>query len=121
VGLLAARARDGPVVFHRGRRYALDGARLHGLGPFRAVRDLAERLAGWLASPRSGDLVAFGAFAPAGNVAFDFELGSHGGIHPDELDSFLVHPRGAPVPDGGEVSAVDLYGFFRRRFGACAW
>ncbi len=119
VGLIVARARGGPVVLVDGKAVPLaDRARLARLPPFRAVgvELLAGRLAEVAASPRSGDLVLFGAFARAGNVAFDFELGSHGGVHPDELDCFLIHPSDVAVPLDGVVRAEELHRFFRARY-----
>ena len=56
------------------------------------------------------------AFAPAGNVAFDFELGSHGGVHPDELDHFLLHPAAIEVPLAEAVRSVDLHRFLVERY-----
>jgi hypothetical protein len=116
VGFLVVRGRRGPVVFHRGRRIALHRGRLP---PFACDGDLlAHHLTAAVTSPRAGDLVAFGAFAPAGNVAFDFEYGSHGGVHPDELDCFLLHPTSVPVPAWRRVCADELHRFFRARYRA---
>ena len=66
---------------------------------------------------RYGDLVLYGAFAEAGDIAFDFEFGSHGGIGADELDQFMLHPARVDVPafhDGGAVAAEQFYDFFAR-------
>jgi hypothetical protein len=122
VGMLLARGRAGPVIFFRGRRYPLaDRGALEQLAPFRALGWplAAHHLGQAVASPRSGDLILYGAFAEAGNVAFDFELGSHGGLHPDELDCFLLRPPGLALPlDGpaaGTVRAEQLHALLRAR------
>ena len=71
---------------------------------------------------RYGDLVLYGAFAEAGDIAFDFEFGSHGGIGPDELDQFLLAPARIPLPadlsDGEAVAAEQFYHFFSGRYAA---
>lgn len=118
IGLIVARSDRGPVVLRDGRRYLLgDRAGLAGLAPFRAlgVDFLASHLEAAVASPRSGDLVLFGAFARAGNIAFDFEFGSHGGVHPEELDCFLIHPSDVAVPIADTIRAEQLYRFFWAR------
>src|SRR5262249_50836108 len=98
-----------------------DRAALEPLAPFRALGWplAAHHLAQAAASPRSGDLILFGAYAEAGNLAFDFELGSHGGLHPDELDFFLLPPPRLALPlDGpaaGTVRAEQLHALLRAR------
>jgi hypothetical protein len=71
-----------------------------------AARGLA---AGWVG--------AEGATRPAA-VAFPFEFGSHGGLSPDELDTFMVHPE--ELGEGAFASVVrpqDLHRFFLARSG----
>jgi hypothetical protein len=105
------------VVWYRGRRHSLDERSLSGLEPFRTLG--AELCAGHLRraaeSRRSGDLVLYGAFAESGNISFDFEFGSHGGLHPEELDQFTIHPAEVPFPLDGAVAPEDFNKFFRRR------
>lgn len=124
VGLILARSARGPLIFYRGRSYLLtDTARLQSLLPFRmlGVDLLRSHLEYELACHRSAaDLTLYGAFAPAGNVAFDFELGSHGGIHPEELDQFLLSPaqvvtRLESWRRTGAIRAEAFHRFFRRR------
>jgi hypothetical protein len=119
VGLLVGRSRAGVVVFHRGRRYRLDDrAALERLEPFRALG--YELLRGHLEAAalgrRSGDLVLYGAFARAGEVTFDFEFGSHGGVGVDELDQFVVYPSRVRFPFEGAVTPEQLYRYFRGRY-----
>jgi hypothetical protein len=121
VGLVLARGPRGPIVIRGGHRRHLDErAELESLPPFRALgyELLREHLRAALASDRAGDLVLFGAFAPSGDVAFDFELGSHGGIHPEELSHFLLHPSDVELPFGDTVRADELYRFFHAAYGA---
>jgi hypothetical protein len=121
VGLVLARGARGPELYYRGRRYRLaDRRRVSSLPPFRElgydvlVRHLEEAARG----ARSGDLVLYGAFAEGGSVSFDFEFGSHGGIGPEELDQFMMHPPHVRWPLGRFLAARDLYRFFRARYGA---
>jgi len=119
VGLMVARGADGPIVMYRGRRYRLGERRLlEQLEPFRRLgyELLATHLMHAAEGARYGDLVLYGAFATAGDIAFDFEFGSHGGIGADELDQFVLHPAHVELPaefhDGGAVAAESFYRFF---------
>jgi hypothetical protein len=119
VGLMVARGADGPTVFYRGRRYRLGDQRaLEPLEPFRRLgyELLATHLMDAAEGPRHGDLVLYGAFAEAGDVAFDFEFGSHGGIGPDELDQFICYPARIELPLDGAVAAEEFYRFFAQRY-----
>ena len=125
VGLMVARSADGPIVMYRGRRWRLGERRaLERLEPFRRLgyELLATHLMHAAEGGRFGDLVLYGAFAEAGDIAFDFEFGSHGGIGADELDQFVLHPAGIALPaefhDGGAVAAEQFYRFFAGRYGA---
>ena len=125
VGLMVARGADGPIVLYRGGRWRLGDRRaLELLEPFRRLgyELAATHLMHAADGERYGDLVLYGAFAPAGDVAFDFEFGSHGGIAPDELDQFVAHPAHISLPaafhDGGHVAAEEFYRFFAGRYGA---
>jgi hypothetical protein len=119
VGLCVGRGGRGPVVFYRGQRFWLDERRrLEKLPPFRVLGyDLLHRhLRAAADGRRSGDLVLYGAFAEAGSIAFDFEFGSHGGIGPEELDQFVMHPAEVEWPLDGAVSAEEFHRFFRDRY-----
>ncbi len=119
VGILVGRSADGPVVIYRGARYRLDDRRaLDELEPFRRLDYalLSRHLADAASSGRAGDLVLYSAFSEAGDVAYDFEFGSHGGIGPDELDQFVAHPARVAWTLPHAVTAEELYRFFRRRY-----
>jgi hypothetical protein len=121
IGLVAGRSAQGPVVLYRGHRYALsDRHALEPLEPFRAVGyDLLRlHLEQAALGHRSGDLVLYGAFCEAGNVSFDFEFGSHGGVAPEELDQFAIHPAQVDFPLTGAVPAEAFYRFFHSRYDA---
>jgi hypothetical protein len=120
IGLLVGRGSHGPIVIYRGRRYDLaDRAALEPLEPFRMLGYdlLCEHLAGAACGARSGDLVLYGAFAEAGEISFDFEFGSHGGIAAEELDQFVLHPAHVDFPLAGAVRAEDFYRFFHAAYG----
>ncbi|MDB4968121.1 MAG: putative rane protein [Myxococcales bacterium] len=122
VGLMVARGADGPIVFYRGKRYRLGDRRALGqIEPCRRLGYdiLATHLMHAAEGARHGDLVLYGAFAEAGDIAFDFEFGSHGGIGPDELDQFIAYPaRIDDMPLEGAVAAEDFYRYFNERYGA---
>jgi Type I phosphodiesterase / nucleotide pyrophosphatase len=120
VGVVLARGARGPELFYRGRRYRLDDRRrVAALPPFRALgyEVLRRHLEAAARGERSGDLVLYGAFAAAGSVSFDFEFGSHGGIGPEELDQFVLHPPSVKWRVPHLLAARDLYRFFRARYG----
>lgn len=119
IGLVCGRGAAGPVVFFRGVRYDLqDRPAVERLEPFRRLGYdvLAEHLRQAVESGRSGDLVLYGAFAEVGDVAFDFEFGSHGGVGPDELDQFVIYPAHVDFPLSGAARAEDFYAFFHARY-----
>ena len=120
VGLVVGQSAAGPVVFYRGRKYRLaDRKRVARLAPFfRLGYDLlARHLEAAAKSARSGDLVLYGAFAERGNITFDFEFGTHGGVGPEELDHFMIHPAAIDPPLAGAVTPEDFYRFFHGRYG----
>jgi len=120
VGFALLRGDKGPVALRGDRRLDLDRAQdalamAHEVGhPLAAVyaRDL-------LAMRSAGDVVLLGTSAPCGaTVAFPFEFGSHGGLAPGQLDTFMIHPQ--ELGEGAFASVVrpqDLHRFFLERSG----
>jgi hypothetical protein len=78
---------------------------------------LAEYLADLLACPDSGDLVVQG-WRGEGKVpiAYAWEFGSHGGVAPEELHTFVVHPREVTFRFDGVRRPAELYAFFDRAY-----
>ena len=120
IGLVVARrSQGGAVVLRGGERACLsDRPALAGLEPFQVVGTaaLSRVIHAVIDVGTSGDLVVYGAFAGAGNVTFDPELGSHGGIHPDELEAFVVEPDGETLLADGAFDPVALNASLRRRY-----
>jgi hypothetical protein len=119
IGVCVGRSAAGPVVYYRGERFALsDRAALERIEPVRILgwELFARHVRQAVDGRRSGDLVLYGAFTPHGDVSFDFEFGSHGGLSPEELDQFVAHPSGVAFPLEGAVRAEDFYRFFRQRY-----
>ncbi len=112
VGLVVVRkSTRGPRVFWRGEQAdLLDEVALRALRPFRdvGIEVLARILRSIAGAVTAGDLVVFGAFARAGAVTFDPELGSHGGIHPEELDLFVIPSEGVTLPPGNVLDPAEL-------------
>jgi hypothetical protein len=121
VGLLVARkSARGPLVTWRGEvAPLLDEQALRALTPFRdvGIEILAGVLRRIVGAEGAGDLVVFGAFARAGAIAFDPEWGSHGGIHPDELDLFVIPPDGILLPKRNSLDPAELGAILRGRYG----
>lgn len=112
-GVVAVRGGRAGWAFMGGARIDLasarDCARLQlGYG----WRRVAESLRAMLGLPSAGDLVVYGNGVPGGDVAYAWELGSHGGIARDEVETFVIHPAAAPFDFGAVEHASDLYRFF---------
>ncbi len=113
VGFVLVRSAAGPLCAWRGKRYGLDEVQA---GPFAGRADLARVVEGirdLMAMESAGDLILYGIDAPEGHVSFVPEVGTHAGTSPEELHTFLIHPRGAgpPAPIG---HPVELYPLFMR-------
>lgn len=135
IDVTLVRGERGPLALRGNRRLELDRPSdalelAHAIGhPLAAVyaRDL-------LAIEGAGDVILLGTAAPAlaatdprrshklaarpAAVAFPFEFGSHGGISPDQLDTFMVHPE--ELGENAFASVVrphDLHRFFLERSG----
>jgi hypothetical protein len=113
IGIVLIRSASGPLCFWQGRRYALD--ELHA-GPFAGRADVervAEGIRDLMAMPSAGDLVIYGTAAPGGDVSFIAEIGAHAGPSSDEMQTFIIHPRGAAVPPS-ITHPSQLYPYFMR-------
>ena len=120
IGFTLVRGEKGPLALRGDRRLELDRPQdalefAHEIGhPLAAVyaRDL-------LRMTSAGDLILLGTAAPCGGtVAFPFEFGSHGGLAPEQLDTFVIHPQ--ELGEGAFASVVrpqDLHRFFLERSG----
>jgi Type I phosphodiesterase / nucleotide pyrophosphatase len=111
IGFVLARSASGPICVWRGKRYRL--AEL-GEGPFAGRADLGLVQAGLsdlMAMPSAGDLVLYGLEAPAGHVSFITEVGAHAGPTADEMQTFIVTPRGVTLP-GPITHPLQLYPHF---------
>ena len=120
VGFALVRGERGPLALRGDLRLELDRpqdalALAHEVGhPLAAVyaRDL-------LRMRSAGDVILLGTAAPCGaTVAYPFEFGSHGGLAPEQLDTFMIHPQ--ELGEGAFASVVrpqDLHRFFLERSG----
>jgi hypothetical protein len=117
VGVLGARGGRRGFALVRGA--VLDLADPHDVArlPHPDPRLLAAYLADLTALPESGDVVVLG-WRGAGKevVAYAWEFGSHGGVAPEEIESFVV----APAPCCFDFAAVrrpaELNGFFEATY-----
>ncbi len=119
VGILAARGGRRGLAIVRGAVLDLadpaDVARLPHPDPPLAAAYLSDLAA----VPESGDLVVLGWRGEGkGSVAYAWEFGSHGGVDPEEIESFVVHPPGLAFPFDAVVRPSELYRFFHARYRA---
>jgi hypothetical protein len=119
VGLVAVRGGRRGFAVLRGQELDLanpaDVARL----PHPDPALLAEYLADLLSLPDSGDLVVQG-WRGAGEqpIAYAWEFGSHGGVAPEEIETFVVHPREVDFRFDAVKRPSELYEFFVQRYRA---
>lgn len=119
VGILAARGGRRGLALVRGAVLDLadpaDVARLPHPDPALAATYLSDLVA----VPDSGDLVVLGWRGEGRpTVAYAWEFGSHGGIDPEGIESFVVHPRGVRFPFEAVIRPSELYRFFHSRYRA---
>jgi hypothetical protein len=117
VGIVAVRAEgpDGhrPVALVRGEELdLLDPNQVASL-PHPQPRLLAAYLTDMLSLPDAGDLVVMGWRGDGcSTVAYAWEFGSHGGVTPDEIATFMIHPRGHDFRFDAVLRPSDLHRFF---------
>lgn len=82
---------------------------------------LAAYLSDLLSIPESGDLVVLGWRGEGRDVvAYAWEFGSHGGVAPEEIASFVVHPAHCAYPFASALRPSELFGFFERAYRGAA-
>jgi hypothetical protein len=111
IGLVFARASDGPVCFWRGKRYGLDEL---AAGPFEGRADtpiVRDGIRDLMAMPSAGDLVLYGLDSAQGNVSYIAETGAHAGATFDELHTFIIAPSAVRLPPS-IVHPLQLYPHF---------
>jgi hypothetical protein len=113
IGIVAARNGRAGVAFTGGEELDLadpgDVARL----PHPEPAILAAYLSDLVSLEASGDLVVLG-WRGEGKVpvAYAWEFGSHGGVAPEEIETFFVHPAERRLPFGTPVRPDGLYRLF---------
>ena len=66
-----------------------------------------------MALPDSGDIVVLGWRGEGREaIAYAWEFGSHGGVAPEELETFVMYPAGRTRSFPRIVRPSDLYRFF---------
>ena len=120
IGFALVRGERGPIALRGDRRLELDRA----ADAFELSRAIGHPLAAVYARDllrmrSAGDVILLGTAAPGGEtIAFPFEFGSHGGLAPDQLETFMVHPQ--ELGQDAFASIVhpqDLHRFFLERSG----
>jgi hypothetical protein len=78
---------------------------------------VATYLSDLLSLRESGDLVVLGWRGPGRDViAYAWEFGSHGGVAPEELAPFAVHPRDAAFRFDAIVRPSELHRFLEETY-----
>lgn len=119
VGVLGARGGRAGFALVGGAALDLadpgDVARL----PHPAPALAATYLSDLLSLRESGDLVVLGWRGEGRDVvAYAWEFGSHGGIAPEELEAFVVHPRGVAFDFEAVVRPSELFRYFEETYRA---
>jgi hypothetical protein len=117
VGILAVRGGRKGFAIVRGD--VIDLAERHEIGrlPHPDPGLLATYLADLVALPESGDIVVIGWRGEGREViAYAWEFGSHGGVAPEELENFIVHPADRAHPFARVKRPSELYGFFEEAY-----
>ena len=117
VGIVAVRGGARGFALFRGNELDLadpaDVARL----PHPEPELLAGYLADLLSLPESGDLVVQGWRGEGQQpVAYAWEFGSHGGVAPEEIETFMLHPADAGFDFERVRRPAELHRFFMERY-----
>ncbi len=117
VGVLGARGGRSGFAIVRGAPLDLadpsDVARL----PHPEPELLAAYLSDLLSLPDSGDLVVLGWRGEGrGVVAYAWEFGSHGGVAPEEIASFVVRPSHCAHPFENALRPSEMFDYFERAY-----
>jgi hypothetical protein len=113
VGIVAVRGGRRGIAIVRGDEIDLADADEVARLPHPQPELAGEYLADLLALPASGDLVVQGWRGEGRKpVAYAWEFGSHGGIAPEEIDTFVVSPRGCAFRFDQVRRPSELYDFF---------
>jgi hypothetical protein len=114
IGFVFARSGNGaPVCYRRGERSELKES---APGPFAGRSDaglVVQGLVDLMNMPSAGDLVIYGTDAPDGTVSYIREHGAHAGPGWDEMQTFILHPAAAKLPQT-ITHPVQLYEYFMR-------
>jgi hypothetical protein len=113
IGIVAARNGRAGVAFTGGEELDLADPRDVAQLPHPEPPLLATYLSDLVSLEASGDLVVLG-WRGEGEVpvAYAWEFGSHGGVAPEEIETFFVHPAGCRLPLGTSMRPDGLYRLF---------
>ena len=113
VGIVVARQGRRGVALVQGEELELDRPEDVARLPHPAPELLATYLADLVSIQDAGDLVVLG-WRGEGQVpvAYAWEFGSHGGVAPEEIEIFFVHPAGCALRFGDVVRPNALYHLF---------
>jgi hypothetical protein len=117
VGIVAGRGGERGVALVRGLE--LDLARPEHVAqlPHPDPALLATYLADLLSLPASGDLVVLGWRGEGRkSVAYAWEFGSHGGVAPEEIEIFFLHPPRCDLPFADGLRPDSLYRLFHEAY-----
>jgi uncharacterized membrane protein YvlD (DUF360 family) len=117
IGFVLVRSEaHGSIVIGRDGTRRLRGGSVDGRDPLAGYGEHAatglERVDGM---PNCGDLVVMSRFDPVSGeaIAFEDQIGSHGGLGGPQGDAFVIHPPEAPL-DGPVLGATELGARLRR-------
>jgi len=119
IGLVVGREGKETVMMGRGGTLAVqrDHDRLQGSNPLTGLSDPPEQAAriDRLASfPHSGDLILLGAWENGTVIAFEDQIGTHGGLGGPQEKPFILYPSEMEWPIESIAGPCDLYPMFAR-------
>lgn len=119
IGLVVGREGDETVMMGRYGTITknVGSNRIQGSNPLTGLANPAEQAAriDQVASfPRSGDLMLLGAWNNGTVVAFEDQIGTHGGLGGPQEKPFILYPAEIEWPDGAINSPCHLYPIFTR-------
>jgi hypothetical protein len=119
IGLVVGREGQETVMVGRSGTLTLSAAgdRLQGANPLSGLASPSEqaaRIDQVAAFPLSGDLMLLGAWKNGTVVAFEDQIGTHGGLGGPQEKPFILYPAGMEWPSGAINSPCHLYPIFAR-------
>jgi hypothetical protein len=117
IGLVVGRESNETIMLGREGTLSMDEAidQRHGSNPLVGLSDPPTQAA-WIdrvaSMPRAGDLMLLGTWDNGVVVAFEDQVGTHGGLGGPQINPFILYPTEIELPAGAINNSYDLYPVF---------